>query len=833
MKGNIVAESGSVLDVSGTSDVLDVAPGYLGTTPSSTSGSTLIPTRIDSDGGSIVLAGAQELISAATLKGAAGGPTAEGGSLTVSSGRFYSPQNGGTITSTPLDITLAVSQQNLVLSPSFYAAGETAIGQSVLDSNGQPIPGYGHFSANSFQAGGFDSLTLRGIVQFSGPVTLSANRMISVADGGVIFADAAVDLTAPYVALGRAFQAPVQAAQLQTPFQAGDGSRFPFSPTYGAGNLTVEATSLIDIGVLSLQNIGQVNFVANGGDIRGDGTVEIAGAMTLRAGQIYPPTATGFTMAAFDYDLNNSTQPGSVTIEASGSRQLPLSAGGTLTVYASTINQGGVLRAPLGTIQLGWDGTGDGPNDLISGATFASTKQLTLGNTSVTSVSAIDPITGKAFVIPYGIELNGISWIDPTGLDITSGGVPTKSIQLSAASVVVNPDAQIDIRGGGDLYAYQWVPGNGGSQDILASSSSFAVLPSYQANYAPFAPYNPSPVVPGVFGSDAGYVNNSLSVGDQIHLDASPGLAAGTYTLLPARYALLPGAFLVTPMAGIPVGATSALPDGASLVSGYRHNDLNPNVLVQPLTAQFEVAPSTVVGTRAEYSSFLANSTLTQAALSHGIVPPRLPIDAGQLAFSATQTMALNGKVMAEAGIGNQGSIGGQGGLVDISSPEDILIAGSGAPDLSGVLVLDASELSSFNAESLLIGGVRQTGAAGTTVIVQTGNVAVDNPGTPLTGPDIILVANHQLTLAPGAVIEASGALSGNAETILLGDASQAGSGNGVLLRVGADLAATISRSGVDSSTQPVLTIGAGTQLRGPNLIIDSTGQHRWIRQRL
>src|ERR1019366_5193073 len=144
-------------------------------------------------------------------------------------------------------------------------------------------------------------------------------------------------------------------------------------------------------------------------------------------------------------------------------------------------------------------------------------------------VSAVDPITGQPVVIPYGIELNGASWIDPTGADITSGGGPAKSIQLSAANVVVNPNAQIDIRGGGDLYAYQWVRGNGGSQDILGSASSFAILPSYLANYAPFAPYNPSPVVPGIFGADSGYVNNGLAAGDQVHLDASSSLAAGTY----------------------------------------------------------------------------------------------------------------------------------------------------------------------------------------------------------------------------------------------------------------------------------------------------------------
>jgi len=829
ISGNIVAEAGSLLDVSGTSDVLDEAPGYLGGTPvqKSTSGLSMVPTRIDSDGGSIALTGGQELILDGTLRGSAGGSAAAGGSLTVSSGRFYPPST----VKSPLDITLEVSQQALALSPSFYPDGETAIGHPVLDINDQPVSGYGHFSADAFEAGGFDSLTLAGTVQFSGPVTLSANRTITLAarggngvDGGIIYADSSVNLSAPYISVGLPFQDPeeaLQAEQAGTPFMDSQGHAVVFSPTYGSGNLTLTATSLIDIGALSLQHIGQANFIANGGDIRGDGTLEMAGNMTLSAGQIYPPTAVGFTIAAFDYDLNGSTQPGSVTIEASGTRQLPLSAGGTLTVYASTIDQDGVLRAPLGTIQLGWNGTGTGPGDLISGATFASTKELTLGNNSVTSVSAIDPISGQAFVIPYGIDVNGTSWIDPTGLDITDGGVAAKSIQLSSANITVKSGAQIDIRGGGDLYAYRWVSGNGGTEDILGSSSSFAIIPTYKLNYAPFAPYDPSPLSDStVFGSDAGYVNGSLSVGDQIYLQASHGLPAGAYTLLPARYALLPGAFLITPISGIPLNTKSTLPDGSSLVSGYRFNDLDQNRVIQPLTAEFEVSPSTVVRSRAEYDDFYANATLAQAAASGGFTKTRLPVDAGQLVFSATQTMALNGKVLAEAGSG------GQGGLVDISSPEDILIAGSGAPNEADVLVLDASELSSFDVGSLLIGGFRQTDATGTKVTVQTDNVTIDNSGSPLTGSDIILVAKDQLTLAPGADVEASGAMSGSAETISLGSSTAPGSGNGVALRVSADSAATISRpnSSVDSSTQPVLTIGAGAQLIGLSVTIDSTG---------
>ena len=76
------------------------------------------------------------------------------------------------------------------------------------------------------------------------------------------------------------------------------------------------------------------------------------------------PTETTFEIVAYNYvDPNNSSQieNGSVTIEASGIQHLPLSAGGTLDVYAADITQDGVLRAPFGTINLGWNGTGSSP----------------------------------------------------------------------------------------------------------------------------------------------------------------------------------------------------------------------------------------------------------------------------------------------------------------------------------------------------------------------------------------------------------------------------------------------------------------------------------------
>lgn len=805
--GNIVAEAGALLDVSGASDTLDLLSAYSG----DFSNGTLVPmalrligTKVDSNGGSITLKGAQELFTDATLLGTAGGSSAEGGSLSFSSGIFTPP----TVTTplTPLDVTLVVTQSGPTMATSFYSEGETAIGHAVLDSKGRALAGRGYFAADRFLSGGFDTLTLQGTVKFSGPVTIAAKSSLKVGSGGVIYADAAVNLSASYVALGTAFAPPGSLAQT-TPFLV-SSEPYYFRPTYGTGSLTVSA-DLIDIGNLSLQNIGEANFVASNGDIRGDGTLDVAGAIRMTAGQIYPPTKCSFTIAAYDYPLGGSTQPGSVTILASGVRSLPYSAGATLNIYGSIINQGGVLRAPLGSINLGWDGVSTGPTDLITGKSVTATQLLTLSNGSVTAVSAIDPITGEDLTLPYGLNLNGTAWIDPSGIDITSSGLPGKSITISAVTVNDQAGSIVDIRGGGDLFAYRWVSGTGGTQDILSSNKSFAIIPGYSADYAPYAAYNTSASTTHL-GSDTGYTNSTLSVGDRIYLDASSGLLAGYYTLLPARYALLAGAYLVTPLSGTPTAATVAS-DGASIVSGYISNSLNTSRTGQTLLARFEVASPTVVKARAQYDTFSANAFFKAQESS----TQRLPEDSGRLVLAATRGMVLQGSVSSQT------LTGGRGGLVDISSPVDILIAGSHVEGGDNTLVIHAADLDTFGAESLLIGGVRS--ADGTAVSVQTNHLTVDNAGTALTGQDIVLVANQRLTLAAGAEIESEGSVSGQFESLVLGDSQVAGSGDGLLMRVSSDSAAQIRRAGVSASSVPTLTIGTGVKLVGTRLILDST----------
>jgi len=825
ISGNIVAEKGSVLDVSGASGILDLTSAELGQTTSLAadprSGLTRKPevlrpvaTHVNSSGGSITLKGARLLFTEATLLGRSGGDDMEGGTLSISSGRFY----GIIDLPTSADLNLEVAQAGSFLSGSPESRG---LGQGVRLADGTRAKGMGYFAVSDFSSGGFDSLELRGNVNFVGPVAISARGKLLIADGGVIFADDDVDLAASYIRIGQIFRppslpAPAPQLPLFTTQSAAGTAEYRFAPTFGPGSLTVRAP-WIDIGTLSLQNIGKASFKAAGGHIRGNGTVNIAGEITLEAAQVYVPTAVAFNIFAYDH----ATGVGSVTIRPSGKPDAILSAGGSINVQASIINQGGVLLAPFGQITLGWDGTGIPPSDPIAGgvATVPSTVKLTLDSGGITSVSGLHPTTEEPLLVPYGLSADGRTWIDPRGQDITAGGLlVAKRVFLSADSLVTETRSSIDIRGGGDLFAYQFISGNGGTVDILspdpiydeAQPSSFAVVPDYSAEAAPFGPYNPtaSTLIDSENNRDRGYVTDGLEVGDRVQLGASSGLPAGVYTLLPARYALLPGAFMVTPASGNPMG-TVQFADGSSRVSGFAYNSLNRSRRSPSVYSPFEVVPAAVLAQRAEYTILSANTFFPQRAAELELPEvARLPMDAGYLALQGNQHMRLFGDVQAAA------SPGGRGAVADISSFSKITLVDDDRNSHGGV-ILNTARLSGYGIESLLIGGLRNTSALATTVDVRAPSVTMDARGA-LTGPDVSLVAKEVITLRPGSQILATRAVTEPSRPFSI-------QGNGAAVRVTSDPAATIVRSGVSGGPTSLLVVGAGSRLSGASVTLDSS----------
>lgn len=813
VSGNIIAAAGSIIDVSGTSGVLDFElpttnpqatfqiPATSGlTSPLYTI--TPVPVTVDSNGGKITLSGAQLLASDATLRGFAGGATALGGTLSVSSGRFY-------LADVPiplLDTNLIVKQGGSVIATPF-PADATAIGRALTGPGGSAIISRGYFAADSFNNSGMESLVLGGKVEFQGATSITARGQVNLGGDGLVFADSTVSIQAGAVHLGTKFATPQlpEDAIKQVPF-----TNVP--PTSGTGRVNVTARH-VELGSLAFQNIGAASITATNGDLIGSGVVSIAGNLTLTAGQIYAPTATSFTAAAYGAGSTITTRT------SGGLRQLPLSAGSTLNLFAQTIDHGGVLRAPFGTIRLGWDGTGTAPRELLTGSTlaFPVTTQLTLASGSVTSVSAIDPISGQGVIIPYGASLDGTSWIDPRGVDITAGGLPEKQILLFGTNITTQAGSSVDLRGGGDLMAWRWIQGNGGSRDILDTHGSFAVLPGYTANYAPDAPFNRNAVsslgnANRIIAAGEGYVNDELHVGDRIYLAGGNNLAAGVYTLLPARYALLPGAVLVTPKAGEDPLGNRELAGNISLVSGYRFNDLNTTRTLSTISTRFEVIGQGVINTRSDYDLFYANTFFPAAATRLNAAVPRLPQDSGYLLFQAANSMLLNGSAISTP-LSNTA----RGASIDITAPLNFNINATGSGGGAGTITLSSSTLSAFNAESLLIGGKRTRDGSTTTVTVQSTNLSLDNAGTPLTAKDVTLATTGALNVAANAKLTSTGAAN-TAEVFNI-------SGNGALVRVSQSSSAAVSRTGTTNAAGPALNIAAGASITGSTIILDSTAQ--------
>lgn len=835
VSGNLVAARGSVLDVSGAADRLDFHPAVLDPGRRFPSGLTsgLTSTldsllaeriRVDSDGGHLELSGGRMLFFDGTVHGAAGGPGAIGGSMVVDSGRFYSPG----VIPPATDSNLVLTQGGLTI-PSALPDNASAIGQGF-----STVIGRGYLAADTFQRGRFDSLALNGVVEFSGGVDLDAKGSLRVADGGVIIANQDVHLRASYVALGQPFVPPVLPDQ-----RLGQISFKNLAPAAGTGRLFVEARN-IDLGTLSFQGVSYAKLSAHGGDLRGNGIVGMAGEIVLRAAQVYPTTLNEFSVFAYDLGSGPGVVPGKIRIEQAGVRNLPLSAGGRLTLHAGEIEQFGTLRAPMGIINLGWDGTGTAPRDLVAGDAIAvgPTNLLTLGSGSTISVSGVDPLTGRGIVVPFG-KSDGTSWFDPRGFDISGGGLPEKAVNIAGRNVTTQAGSVIDLRGGGELYAFQWKIGNGGLVDFLGQAAApwspnkayvsgdlvrydgatwsaragsqgvtpnpgvnwtavpqaYAIVPGYTGDLVPYAP----------FGD---YQDDQIGAGDRITIGGSGALAAGTYTLLPARYAQLPGAVLVTPKTG-PVTGSLNLVTGASLASGYQFNQLDRGRQITPITHRYEVAPAEVVRARAEYRDVSANTFLRESAARLNAPAPKLPTDSGYLLVLSSQIMTLQGEVRSAS------VSGGRGSEIDIAAPQNLVITGDASGSVPNTVLLDANVLSRFGAESLVIGGRRTTSSGVVSLTALTNSIAVENVGAPLTSPDITLVAKGGISVGAGSEISSLGRLRG-AESYQL-------TGSGSLLRVSQDRLTEVLRTGVTVGGAPSLTVGAGATLVGGAVILDST----------
>ncbi|NTZ07075.1 filamentous haemagglutinin family protein [Burkholderia metallica] len=880
--GYVVAQSGSKIDVSGTSTTFDqLQPnGAYASQPAW------------SDAGSITLSAANGLFADATLAGHPGAAQARGGTLTILPSQANPHSNGSTATALVVRQDGTFVPAGLMPGQSFSSAIDSTTGLPIGQSSGVL-----QFATDRLDGSGIANLVLgSGIppngapsipILFAGNVTLSLPESVTLNTGRVAAIDmgqlslllstpartadgtlsAAVDglLAQPQPSLGTTVEidAPYVALsgppiQLQSP---------QFKPVAALSDATLNVNaSFIDLkNQAQLNNFAHANFTSNG-DIRlsstnaggsaagtAPGLLYTPGNLTFNAADLYPSTGSTFVVAAVGPtdSATGKPAPTTVTFTSNGVSGTPLSAGGALLVDATNIVQGGTVRAPSGTIVFG---VGD-PSNATTQAQFAglplvATDSVKLANGSVTSVS-----NGGA-VIPYGTTIDGVEWqFNPlagnTTPDLTAP--PAKYVGVNGSNVALDKGATIDLSGGGDLQAIEWVPGTGGTRDVLSqynvsyasgkgatavpvnvgAGNVYAIVPGKQSPVAAYDPTLAQTTQPSTNANGTattatatmgvGQASLTDPVGKAVYLSGVPGLAPGYYTLLPGKYATLPGAYRVTvsnTAGNLVPGASQVLQDGTVVTAGYFADALTGSRSATPTL--FNVQSNGVWQQYSQYTLTGANAYFTKLAATKGNVTPPLPVDGGQLVLAATKALTLGATLNAAAGAG------GAPAQVDIAS-QDIQITGNGSAALPGYLQIGSDALDSLNAGSLLIGGTRAATTSGVTIMPIANSVVVSNDGnTALKGPEILLVtktdgSGTDPNAANGLRVDAGASIAAQGDYPAAKDQPIAIAGDGALLRVSNGAMAPLSRTG--GTGNGLMTVGAGATLAGGQaLLLDSSG---------
>jgi len=773
-RGTVTVAAGSQIDFSGTSATLDVP---------NASNSSYTHEAVASPAGSLTVSSVESIELLGKLQGYAGGSGgAAGGTLEIDLVRNVGipGQPGGT--GQPLELDVVANAAT---------AGPPAIDVATVGL-AQILDGTG-VDALTLNAGGASA----GIISLQTNAPIALNRSVTLNSETLSVPDGiAASISAPYVEIGNP----------QTLLF--NGATQP-NPTAGTGSLTVSGNQLTLIGNLTLQGIGALTL-ASQGDIQLQGTQSTAatggldagslltaGNVTLQAERVYPVTFTSFTI-----DAESGTGVTSVAIDpisnngkVSASPGAPLSGGGQVTVDADRVEIGGDLYAPLGQI------------------TLSANQSLQLSDGSLVSVS------GAGLDIPYGeTTLGATAWQYLNALNAVTG-LPTKAINLNAPNVSVQRTAQVDLRGGGDLYAYEWVPGTGGSKDALASATNggtpglYAIIPA-QAGLA--APYDPE--------ESPGYSTDTT-----VYLSGGAGVAAGYYALLPPRYALLPGALLVavepsyTSASG---GQIGALANGTPVIGGYMSYAGTTLAAGQTTYEGFAIYPSGYGQRLAAYTITQASSDFGNAAQLAGSGPVLEPADAGVLNLTvnaaASNSLSLLGTVETQA------ASGGLGAAVNLSAPNLELSADGSAS--AGFLGLSSTVLQGWDAGELTLGGSTSTStslnANGNPVAVSNVTVAANQvlvaAGANLTANQIYLVAHQGIEVASGATLASTSGAAGTplttlptAQTVTLSDGSAA------FLAVSDLNLPLVTRTGVASGGSVTLDSGASVKSGGA-LVLDA-----------
>ncbi|MEO1201211.1 MAG: filamentous hemagglutinin family protein [Pseudomonadota bacterium] len=755
----IAVAAGATLDVSGTTAELDIAGG-------TAARPEFTRETVGSNGGSLTMLAAEYILGNGNLEAAGGdAPGTAGGSLSITIDgnraiRGPDPTGGNNEPSLSLDTRRVLLQDS------------TSI---VALPIGEPIPaslvGEAQISAQTIREAGFFDVELAAKSLFS--TRFGQNFLASIGDirltGGTDLAlPGRLVLDAPNVtALGGDVNLSANTLVVSnTDFEA----QLTDTATASNNGVLNASANLIDlVGTNRIRGFSEVNLSSSGNlrltGIQTQAARDLVGSLTtdavlsLQASQVYPTTLSRYAIVAEGVDGVINFLPAETPVN-----DALFSASGQLTVQATTINQAGNLLAPYGQINLA-----------------AETVEFLEGSTTGTNL--------RAPLVPFGTLQANTDWTfalaeNQTLVYEVLEPFPQQLLNITAENVLLDEGATIDLSAAGDLLAYEFVPGVGGSTDFLSPTESpnlFAILPELDLAYVPIDP--------------AENLRGSVAAGDTVFLDGIGDLAAGNYTLLPARYALLPGSVLISPVEGytdILPGEVFVGPDNGVIIggrAGVRGTDVVGN-----RRQGYSLLPRERAFQEADYTLALASEFFADSNI-------RTPLDAGSASFNANRTLSLEGELLA-------GSEAGRGAALDVAS--EVLRLVTERTGVEGVVEVVAANLEALAAESVLLGGRRTGTVDGELVDIASTSIEVQD-GVSFTAPDVILVASDRIDIGEGVALSAPENGINAADILLDGDAA--------FVRVGADASAGLARSG-EQALGGDIRIGDGSTLASVGSII-------------
>lgn len=814
--GYLITRAGSEIDVRGATDTLSQASSTGGTT------AAMLPRRIGSSGGRLAMTAREGAFLDGELKGT-GGDGALGGTFSL-----RLANNAGTNWTVPFGSLPdeIVAARSLVLD----AGGGTHAATWLFDDTATAAylggtqtlapatyNGKAELDTAQLARAGFGSWYLgsEGEIHFAGTQTVSVDNQLrldakafSAAPGAEVMLKAAaaeignfaLDAGTPAAASGGTATARVEAADI-----ALVGS-FAWN---GFATSTFDSTG--DIHLAGVQN----NVTLPGSERKYNGRMNAYGALVLKAARVSPTAYSDFRIDLLD------DPAGSIKIErpAGAVAGDTLSVGGRVEFAAKTIDHYGTVAAPLGEIVF---------------SAPASGGKVTLHDGSETSVAATrTSLLGETSQSGRYWNFKTSTW-DNGGLSNTLNEIavaPEKRIRVDAGESKVADGAVLNLSGGGEAVAWEFSPGPTGKNDPLLNAADknptlFAVLPDWVGRFSGL-----DAAALGEYGvsqaSSSGSLDfvPTLKAGDQISIAGNgSGLAAGTYTLLPARYALLPGAYLVSvkPTSNAVAAKSLQQADGSWLASATRlaASAANGSTAYSQAPLTVEVANPNVVAKRGRFTLTGATDFFFDSAGA------RLPGDAGQLSIVGREKLFFDPSVIATRaallGAADGRERAGNGLELDLAAPKLWISDGTASAADATWSTIDQGKLVALGASSVLLGGTRSNAAGTTTIETIASEVSVANAGNAgstrnigraLSAAEVMLTAQDAVTVTAGSRVESTGSAV---------DRSLALTGDGAFLRVAEGSQAAPVRTGA-SRTTGTLTVAADAAVAGRSVVLDAT----------